>query len=136
MTAALLLAFLLTLTSPVWAEGTKFLAHRTDPGNTIEFVSNAPLEKIVGRVHSVSAEVTVDLSNLKSGAKGKVTVPLDEFDTGLSRRNDHLRVNHLETDKFPEAVFLLDGISSADPVNISGAARRVYCSRAAWTCTA
>lgn len=120
MKLAQLLVPLLLYSGAVRAEGTEFSVKTTNPKNLVQFVSNAPLEKIVGRTRDVSGKVTLDLSNLKSGAKGTIRVSLKELDTGLSLRNEHMRVNHLDTKSYPDAVFTVKDIFSADPTNISG----------------
>jgi len=46
-----------------------------------------------------------DLNDLSLPVTMKVEVDLASFDTGKSKRNKHMRENHLETDKFPTAIF-------------------------------
>lgn len=69
------------------------------------FESNAPLERIVGRTHDLQATLTIDPSDLNSKISGTFTVDLTTLDTGLQLRNQHMRENHLETGKYPDAVF-------------------------------
>lgn len=84
----------------------------------VQFVSDAPLEKIVGRTADVSGTVSLNLANLKSEASGQIRVNLKDLDTGLSLRNQHMRENHLHTTEFPEAVFTLTSIVSAEPADL------------------
>jgi polyisoprenoid-binding protein YceI len=94
MIALLAVATLFALSSSAWAEGTKFSVKTTDAKNTIQFISDAPLEKIVGKTPEVLGDVTLDLTNLKAAASGTIRVPLGKLDTGLSLRNEHMRTNH------------------------------------------
>ncbi|MCB9357653.1 MAG: YceI family protein [Calditrichaeota bacterium] len=119
MSLARLLALLLLSCVPLRAEVTEFLVKTTDARQLIQFVSEAPLEKIVGRTREVRGKVTLDLSNLRNAAKGTITVPLEGLDTGLSLRNQHMRTNHLHTETYPEVQFALKRIVSADPADIS-----------------
>ncbi|GIX06795.1 MAG: hypothetical protein KatS3mg115_1198 [Candidatus Poribacteria bacterium] len=73
-----------------------------DERDVIQFISKAPLEKIVGTNGRVRAEVTVeDLSDILSKkVAGKITVDLDTITTGISLRDKHMREQYLETDKY------------------------------------
>ncbi|MBU0690964.1 YceI family protein [bacterium] len=91
-----------------------------DSRNMAMFESNAPLERIIGRTHDLQATLAIDPSDLSSKISGTFTVDLSTLDTGLQLRNQHMRENHLETDKYPEAVFKITevqtiGITSLTP---------------------
>ncbi|MBK6765465.1 MAG: YceI family protein [bacterium] len=118
MNALLALATLILLVGSSWAEGTKFSVKTTAARNLIQFVSEAPLERIVGRTDEVTGDVTVDLSDLAGPGSGTIRVPLGNLDTGLSLRNEHMRQNHLETSKYPEVVWRITEFVSADPPGI------------------
>ena len=120
MKLSLSLATLFVLFSSSLAENTNFLLKTTGAKQLVQFVSDAPLEKIVGRAEEISGGVALDLSNLASRASGSIHVNLKELDTGLSLRNQHMRENHLHTDEFPEATFTITSIVTAEPPNISG----------------
>jgi len=78
-----------------------------DPRNTVLFRSNAPLEKIVGKTHALAGFLKLDPESPSAGAAGRFEVELDRLDTGLPLRNQHMRELHLETDRYPVAVFRL-----------------------------
>jgi len=120
MKLSLFLATLFVLFSSSLAENTNFLLKTTGAKQLVQFVSDAPLEKIVGRAEEISGGVALDLSNLASRASGSIHVNLKELDTGLSLRNQHMRENHLHTNEFPEATFTITSIVTAEPANISG----------------
>jgi len=82
-------------------------------GNQISFVSKAPLETVEGKTDRVTGSVAVDPADLAAGCHVEVRVDLASLDTGIGKRNQHMRENHLETDRFPEAVFLADSLSEA-----------------------
>lgn len=74
-------------------------------GSRIAFLSKAPLESFEGRTDRVSGWFSVDLADLAAGVQLEVEVELATFDTGLGKRNQHMRENHLETDTHPVARF-------------------------------
>jgi polyisoprenoid-binding protein YceI len=82
-------------------------------GNLVSFVSKAPLETVEGKTGQVSGWVEVDPADLVAGCRVEVTVDLASLDTGIGKRNQHMRENHLETDRFPQAVFSADSLSGA-----------------------
>lgn len=111
---------LLALFTAGQAENTNFSLQTTGAKQLVQFVSDAPLEKIVGKASLLNGELSLDLKNLSKGAGGSVTVDLRSLDTGLSLRNQHMRENHLHTNEFPNAVFTMKSIVSAEPADISG----------------
>jgi len=89
--------------------GDMFTIVQGSSANHVSFTSIAPLEEIVGKTSIVTGYVS--LPDGASPAKGEVHVDLASLDTGLSLRNKHMRENHLETDKYPEAVFQLESLT-------------------------
>lgn len=119
MRLTLLLATLFAVVGSGLAESTKFSLKTTGAKQTVQFVSDAPIEKIVGKTSEANGEVSLDLANLPSGAGGSIRVNMKSLDTGLSLRNEHMRDNHLQTEEFPEAVFTITSIVTAEPADIS-----------------
>lgn len=76
----------------------------------IEFHSKATLESFSGKAKAISAQFQIDPANV-SRSRGTVTVDLRSLDTGIGLRNQHMRENHLHTDTFPEAIFVLDSVT-------------------------
>lgn len=76
--------------------------------NLVTFTSEAPLEAIVGKTNIVTGFVM--LPDETTNGSAEVHVDLTSLDTGMSLRNKHMRENHLETDKYPEAVFKLTSL--------------------------
>lgn len=79
----------------------------TGAGSSVSFKSEAPLEAIIGKDQAVSGFVELDPGSSGAGATGEVRVDLTKLKTGIEIRDEHMRKNHLETAKFPEAVFTL-----------------------------
>lgn len=79
----------------------------------VEFVSKAPMETFTGRTTQVSGACTCDIGKLVGDITLEVAVDMASFDTGLSKRNQHMRENHLHTDRFPKA-WLRGGVLKAN----------------------
>jgi len=84
-----------------------------EEGTLVKFRSEAPIESFEGKTKEVKGHITVDLSDLSDSADVYVEVPLATLDTGIGLRNKHMRENHLETEKYPDAVF--EGSRVVDP---------------------
>lgn len=57
--------------------------------NGIEFVSNAPMEKITGTANGVSGSFMLDASNLEA-TTGRIEVVVNSMKTANSKRDDHM----------------------------------------------
>lgn len=90
---------------------------RIDPGKTqsVVFTSKAPLETFEGKTDQVRGTIVADLANLADSVQVHVVVDLASMTTGIGMRDKHMREQHLETDKFPEAVFTGGTILSCEP---------------------
>jgi len=84
-----------------------------DSRNQATFESNAPLEDIIGVSNNLEAVAMINPADL-SMAKGKVKVNLNDLKTGIDLRDEHLRSEMwLNTEKYPDATFMLKIISGA-----------------------
>lgn len=88
--------------------GEMFTIVQGSSSNHVTFTSEAPLEEIVGKTNVVTGFVMLPDGSTQGNAE--IHVDLASLDTGMSLRNKHMRDNHLETDKFPEAVFKLTSL--------------------------
>ena len=77
--------------------------------NQVVFVSKAAMEKFEGKTSRLAGRIEVDPDRLGDSAQVHFEVDLAALDTGIARRNQHMRDNHLETSRFPKAVF--DGVA-------------------------
>lgn len=98
---------------PGLATAATFLVH---PGreNKVVFVSKASMESFEGKTNRLEGTIQVDPSNLGDSIEVHLEVDLASLDTGLPLRNKHMRENHLETDKYPKAIF--EGAAVRGPV--------------------
>ncbi len=116
MTKRMFLALATTLAAlAVWAPSQAATARwqvRPGEGTRVEFVSKAPLETFTGKTSQVSGACTCDLGKLAGEVTLAVAVDMATLDTGLSKRNQHMRENHLHTDRYPQA-WLRGGVLKA-----------------------
>lgn len=71
----------------------------------VVFTSKAPVETFEGRTDKMQGTITVDPAAVGDSITVHLEVDLASLDTGKKMRNRHMRENHLETDRYPKAVF-------------------------------
>ncbi len=76
----------------------------------VEFTSDAPLETITGRTQTATGFLEIWAAPGGGSGRSEIHVDLASLSTGLSLRDRHMRENHLETDRYPEAVFILTSL--------------------------
>jgi polyisoprenoid-binding protein YceI len=108
-------AFLMVLAAalaPLPAAAAEFVVK---PGgeNKVVFVSQAPIETFEGHTNRMQGRIVVDPAGVTDSITVHLEVDLASLDTGIAKRNMHMRENHLETTKYPRAVF--DGAAIASP---------------------
>lgn len=103
----LLLLTLLTACATAFA-GDMYSITKGSSSNQITFTSDAPLEEVVGRTSDAAGYIT--LPDGATPGSGEIHVELATLTTGLSLRDKHMRENHLETEKYPQAVFKLSSL--------------------------
>jgi polyisoprenoid-binding protein YceI len=79
----------------------------------VVFTSKAPVETFEGRTDRMQGTITVDPAAVGDSVTVHLVVDLASLDTGKKLRNKHMRENHLETEKYPNAVF--DGAAVRSP---------------------
>ena len=100
--------FLLSFTSAVSA-----LDYGVGPLNendTIFFNSTAKLEFIQGKTQHINGHIQYNPEDSSTPAKAKLRIDLRTLETGIAKRDEHMRDNHLHTTKYPYAYFELDSI--------------------------
>lgn len=108
--AASLIAGLALIPSGACAQARTF---RATTGSRIQFVSDAPLERITGTSSSVTGEVTVNPADLSS-VSGTIRVPVASIRTGDDLRDDHLRSDSwLDAAGHPDATFEITSVEGA-----------------------
>lgn len=96
------------------AEVKTFRTVPNDTRNVVQFTSDATMEKVVGKTHDITGTLELNLADISATGGGTFEVDLRTLDTGIGLRNQHMRENHLETDKYPKATFTLQRFLSAD----------------------
>ena len=96
------------------AEVKSFKTVPNDTRNVVQFTSDAPVEKVVGKTHDITGTLELNLADLAATTGGTFEADLRTLDTGIGLRNQHMRENHLETGKYPKATFTLQRFLSAD----------------------
>ena len=102
------------LATPVFADTWEI---RPGPGSSVTFVSKAPMETFNGKTDQISGKITLDPARVVDSVTVHMEIDLASFDTGKEKRNRHMRENHLETDKYPTAVF--SGVTVIEPRGVT-----------------
>jgi len=91
----------------------KFEVEGTDESR-VQFVSDAPLEKISGVGHTLSGNLDVDPGAIGK-AKGTIELDVKSIRTGVELRDEHLQSDAwLDSKKYPKIKFELGKIDGAD----------------------
>src|SRR4029078_6084178 len=74
-----------------------------NPGgdNKVVFVSKATMETFEGKTKNLSGTIVVDPAAAFDSMSVDLEVDLTTLDTGIAKRNQHMRDHHLETSKYP-----------------------------------
>ena len=108
---ALGVACLLALTTGT-SHATDFVV-RPGKDTNVVFTSKAPIETFEGKTHSLEGKLTLEPGTVGDSITVHLEVDLASLDTGKALRNKHMREEHLETAKYPKAVF--DGATVLSP---------------------
>jgi polyisoprenoid-binding protein YceI len=81
--------------------------------NQVVFTSKAATESFQGKTSQMQGSITVDPAQVGDSVVVHIEVDLTTLDTGITKRDQHMRENHLETGKYPKAIF--DGVSVKTP---------------------
>ena len=82
-------------------------------GTQVVFTSKAPTETFEGKTNRMEGRIHLDPTAVGDSVTVHLEVDLASLDTGSRMRNQHMRDNHLETARFPKAVF--DGAAVLSP---------------------
>ncbi|MDY0110273.1 MAG: YceI family protein [Candidatus Krumholzibacteria bacterium] len=86
---------------------------RVTEGSEVVFVSKASIESFDGKTRQVRGHIACDLERLLGPLELALEVDLASLDTGIGLRNKHMRERHLETGKYPLAVFTAEEVIAA-----------------------
>jgi polyisoprenoid-binding protein YceI len=79
----------------------------------VTFTSKAPLETVVGKTGEITGYIEVDPADISGTSSARLEVDLASLKTGIGLRDNHMRDQYLEVEKFPTAVFLLTEIKES-----------------------
>lgn len=86
--------------------------------NKVVFISTATMEKFEGKTSALEGRISVNAAGpLGDSLTVHLEVDLASLDTGIAKRNQHMREDHFETSKYPKAVF--DGATLSHAPGIS-----------------
>lgn len=112
-------ATLLLLSSSVAVRAAEFVVKPGKP-NDVVFTSKAATETFQGRTDQIKGRISVDPANVVDSVTVELDVDLTTLKTGIGKRDQHMRDNHLETKKYPRAVFKGATLRGADTRVLSG----------------
>jgi polyisoprenoid-binding protein YceI len=95
------------------ASAARFTVRPGFDDNRVVFSSKAPMESFEGKTGQVQGSLEFDPAALGDSVTFEFEVDLASLDTGLALRNKHMRENHLQTAKYPKAVFRGGGVTDA-----------------------
>ncbi len=110
------LTLIMVLISPLllFAQTNSFFVNGKDGRDMVKFTSKAPMETVEGTTSMIKGYLNVSPDNIIS-AEARFVVDLAGLKTGIDLRDNHMRDNHLETDTYPEAEFVLNEVVSDTP---------------------
>lgn len=88
-----------------FAFGAEFVVKAGAP-NKVVFVSKAATETFEGKTDKISGRIVLDPASAVDSVAVQLEVDLASLDSGISKRDQHMRANHLQTDKYPKATFV------------------------------
>lgn len=97
--------FLLLLVAVPCAGGPAVFEVRPGGENKVTFVSKAAMESFEGKTSRLEGRIEADPAHLGDSVLVHFEVDMASLDTGIQKRNQHMRESHLETAKYPKAVF-------------------------------
>lgn len=98
--------------------------YRVGSGSRMQFVSDAPLERITGVSTNVQGTLTIDPQNV-GASRGTVQVPISSIRTGLDLRDEHLHGSGwLDAARFPNAQLEITAVEGATAL-VAGAVTRL-----------
>ena len=89
--------------------GTVFFVADSMRRDQVTFLSEAPLEDIVGTTNDISGYFAFNPNRPKDGLRGFFTVPVDTLNTGIPLRNEHLQsAMWLNSASNPDITFVIE----------------------------
>lgn len=112
-----LFAVLVTLSSVAFAAEPQWVKTR----GIVRFVVEGPLDDVIGETRQSSGVLTFSPEAWSKGT-GAIAVELGTLRTGIDQRDKDMRVEFLETSRFPRAVLTIDAIEKPSSPALTGVA--------------
>ncbi|MDB4991462.1 MAG: hypothetical protein JWN04_6640 [Myxococcaceae bacterium] len=111
--SALALALLMLLHAGVAAAQARVFKVDSGGGSSVQFVSDAPLERFTGKTTKLSGTITVDPAHAEHG-KADIEAEAGSIKTNVTLRDEHLASESwLDAKRYPEAHFVITKIVGA-----------------------
>ncbi len=94
----------------IGARGETYSINSSTSQDTVYFRSEAKLEFIEGKTNNLDGGFQFNPDSLSAPVSGVLRVDLRTLRTGIDMRDEHMREEYLQTDKFPFAYFELTGV--------------------------
>lgn len=107
---------ILTLLGPRVGQAAEYRLDPRQGTDTVHIESSAKLEFLDGETQVIAGQFDFDPGQPQKGATALLSVDLRTLKTGIDKRDQHMRENHLHTDEFPFCFFeitSLDGMPQA-----------------------
>ncbi|MCU0696312.1 MAG: YceI family protein [Myxococcaceae bacterium] len=88
------------------------------PRGFVRFTIEGPLDDVHGETRSMSGSFSVDPKAVGS-LKGVFAVDLNSLRTGIDQRDEDMRVEFLETKRYPWAILAIDSVKDAAPASLT-----------------
>ncbi len=112
-----LFAVVVTLSSVAFAAEPQWVKTR----GIVRFVVEGPLDDVIGETRQSSGVLTFSPEAWSKGT-GAIAVELGTLRTGIDQRDKDMRVEFLETSRFPRAVLTIDAIEKPSSPALTGVA--------------
>lgn len=94
-----------------------FLRFTLDPRESIvRFDAEAGLHTFTGTASKLSGRVRLPTPFLSARAEACVEIDAASLTTGIGMRDERMRKNHLDIDRFPSIVFAMNGVNQIEPL--------------------
>lgn len=103
--------FAATSLADIWTVGPK-------PRGFVRFTIEGPLDDVNGETRQMTGNFNVD-TKAWGGGKGVFAVDLTTLKTGIDQRDEDMRVEFLETKRFPYAILAIESIAQATPAALT-----------------
>lgn len=110
MRRLILATLMLTMLGPRIGQAAEYRLDPRQGTDTVHIESSARLEFLDGETQVIAGQFDFDPTHPMSEARAVLSVDLRTLKTGIDKRDQHMRENHLHTDEFPFCYFELTSL--------------------------